>query len=70
MANAARLFGDKLKLTCIAAVPQYHRRLRLIINLLAQPDEGTPSANDTMDREVAPESMQFGRAFPHILQSI
>ena len=28
------------------------------------------SVNNTTDREVAPESMQFGRAFPFILQAI
>ena len=32
-ADAARLFGDKLKMSCIAAVPQEHRRLRLVLNL-------------------------------------
>ena len=26
--------------------------------------------NDTTDREIAPESMQFGKAFPRILQAI
>ena len=31
---------------------------------------GTPSVNDTTDREIAPESMQFGHAFPCILQEI
>ena len=28
------------------------------------------SVNDTTDREVAPELMQFGRDFPRILQEI
>ena len=30
----------------------------------------TPSVNNTTDREIAPESMQFGRAFPCIFQEI
>ena len=31
-----------------------HQRLRLILNLLEQPDEETPMVNDTMDRKIAP----------------
>ena len=38
--------------------------------MLAQPDKETPSVNNTTDREIAPESMQFGRDFPRILQAI
>ena len=64
------LFRDKVKLYRIAEASQEHRRLRLILNLSAQPNEGTPSVKNTMDREFAPESMQFGRAFPHFLQDI
>ena len=37
-----------------------------MLNILAQPDEGTPSFNDTTDREVA----QFGSTFPRILRTI
>ena len=37
---------------------------------MVKPDEGMPSVNDIIDREVAPESMQFGRALPCILQAI
>ena len=68
--DAVRLSGEKLKLSHIAAVPQAHRRPHLILNLFAPPDKETPSVNDTTDREIAPESMQFGRAFPRILQAI
>ena len=35
-----------------------------------QPDSDTPSVNETTNREAAPESMQFGRAFPRILQAV
>ena len=59
-----RLLGERLKISRIAAVPQAHRRLRLILNLLAQPDSDTLSVNDTTDREAAPELLQFSRAFP------
>ena len=69
-ADAMRLFGDKLKLSRIAAVPQAHRRPRLILNLSAQPDLNTLSVNETTDREAAPESLQFGQAFPLILQAV
>ena len=59
-----RLFGEKLKPPRIAAVPQAHRRLQLILNLSDQPDPSTPSVNESTNREAAPESLQFGRAFP------
>ena len=68
--NDVRLFGEKLKLSCIAAVPQAQRRLCLILNLSAQPDKETPSVNVTTDREISPESMQVGSAFPHIIQAM
>ena len=68
--DAMRLFGEKLKLSCIAAVPQAHRCPRLILNLSAQPDSNTLSVNETTDREAAPELLQFGRAFPRILQVV
>ena len=51
-------------------MPQAHRRPRLILNLSAQPDSNTLSVNETTDREAAPESLQFGRAFPRILQEV
>ena len=68
--DAVQLFLEKLKLSCIAAVPQDQHRLRLILNLAATPDKETPIVNNTMDREITLESMQFGRAFPRILQAI
>ena len=64
------MFREKLKLSRIVAVMQAQRRPRLILNLSAPPDKETPSVNDTRYREIAPESMQFGIAFPHILQAI
>ena len=67
-ADAIRLFGEKLKLSCITEMPQAHRRLRLIINLPSQPDSDMSSVNTTTNREAAPESLKFGRAFLHILQ--
>ena len=68
--DTVRMFGGKMKLSCIAMVPQDHLRPRLILNLPGNPNEGTPSVNDTTEREVAPESMHFGHAFPNILQDI
>ena len=64
------IFGERLKLSHITAVPQTHFRPHLIINLLAQPDKSMPSVNNTTDREIAPESIQFWRALPRILQVI
>ena len=51
-------------------MPQANRRPRLILNLLARPDSNTPSVNKTTDREAVPEPLQFGRAFPRILQAV
>ena len=68
--DAIRLFGEKLYLSRIAAVPRAHRCPRLILNLLAQQDSDIPSVNETTNRESAPESLQFGRAFPRILQAV
>ena len=65
------MFREKLKLSRIMGVPQVQRQPCLILlNLSVKPDEGTPSGNDTTDREVAPNSIQFGRAFSCILQAM
>ena len=69
-ADAIGLLGERLKLSHIGEVKQAHRRLRLILNLSAQPDSDTPSVNETTNREAAPESLQFGWAFLCILQAI
>ena len=69
-ADAERSFGDKLNLSLITAVLQEHRSPGLILNLLEQPDKGKPSVNNTTDRDIVPELMQFGNAFPRILQAI
>ena len=56
-ADKIRLFGKRLKLSRIAAVPQVHLRLRLILNLLAQAESDTPSINETTERDATPESL-------------
>ena len=63
-------FGEKLKISRTAAVPWYQRCTRLVLNLSVPPDKEIPSVNDTMDREIAPESAQFGKTFPRTLQAI
>ena len=68
--DVIRIFGERLKLSRIAAVPQAHHRPRLILNLSAQPDSDTPSVNETTYREPVPELLQFGQAFPCILQDL
>ena len=40
-----RVFRETLKLYCIVAVPQEHRRTCLILNLLTQPGKGTSGVN-------------------------
>ena len=69
-ADRIRLFGERLKLSRIVAVPQAHRRPRLILNLLAQPGSDKISVDETINREAAPESLQFGQASPRILQAV
>ena len=70
MTDAVRMFGVKLKLFYIEAVPKANHQPRLILNLSEKPYEGTPSVIDTTDREVAQKLTQFGRSFPSILQEI
>ena len=68
--HTLRMFGEKIKLSRIVAVTQAHIRPRPILDLLEKPDKGTPSVNNTADREVAPKLINFWRAFPCILQEI
>ena len=42
-ADTVQVFGAKLKISRITAVPQEHLQLRLILNLLEKPEKGTPS---------------------------
>ena len=51
-------------------VPQAHLQPQLILDLLAQPGKVTPSVNNTMDGEIAPDSIQFVRELLRILQAI
>ena len=69
-ADAIRLFGEKLKISCITAVLQSHHHPRLFLDLLEKPYSDTPSVNESTDREATPESLQFGRSFPRILQAV
>ena len=69
-ADAIRLFGERLNLSRITAVPQAHCRPCLTLNLSANSDSYTPIVNKTTDREAAPESMQSGRVFSRILQVV
>ena len=65
MAEAVHIFGERLKISLIASVPQAHIRLRLILNLSEKTYEGTPSVNDTTEMEIALESIQLGER-PHV----
>ena len=56
-ADDIQLFEERLKLSCIAAVSQAHRRPRLILNLMTHLDSDTLSVNETTDRNSAPESL-------------
>ena len=69
-ADAVWIFGEGLKLSCIAVVPQSHQQPHLNLNLLEISDEGRPSVDNTTDREIAPELMHFGQSFRRILQAI
>ena len=48
------MFGERLKLSHIAVVPQAHLHPGLILNVLVQPDSDTLSVNETTNREAAP----------------
>ena len=62
--DSLQIFGEKLKLSRIAEVPQAHHCQCLILNLPKKTDEGTPSVNDTTNREAATELLQFRRGSP------
>ena len=68
--DAVEVFGERIKLSRIVVVPQYNLRPWLILNLSSQPNKVTPSFNDTTDREIALEAMQFGKSLLRILQAI
>ena len=68
--GAVQIFGEKLNLSCIVEVTQAHHHPCLILNLSGKAYEVTPSVNDTINRESAPDSLQFVRALPRILWSV
>ena len=70
VADVVRIFGERLNLSCIAAVPQGQPEPCLIFNILEQTDTCIPSVNETTDIEIAPELMQLMNAFPCNLQMI
>ena len=69
-ADAVKALGEALNLSCILFMPKEHFRLCLILSLSVNIIKGVTSFNETMDREVAPTYMQFGRTYPCILQAI
>ena len=68
--DAVQMLGENLNLSRIPTVPQDHFFMRLILNLLVQPNKETPSINDAIDMEIPLESMQFERSLPRIFQAI
>ena len=70
VADAMQLFGRRLNLSRIVAVPQSHRRPCLVLNLSMQPYSDTIGVNETTNREAAPDLLQFGWAFSRILQAV
>ena len=48
-ADAVWVFGGNFNLSRIPAAPQEHRRICLILDLSAKPNEVTPSVKDTKD---------------------
>ena len=68
--DTTQVFGEMLKISRTTVVPHAHCRPRLILNLSAQLKKVTSSVNNTTDRDIAPDSMQFGRAFTRIFQAI
>ena len=60
--GAVQLFREKLNLPHITDIPQDQRRPPPILNLLAQPNKETTSVNNTTNRDITPDKMQFGRS--------
>ena len=55
--GALQAFGEALKLSHIEYAPQENFLPRLILNMSVKPNARVPRVNDTMDREVTPESI-------------
>ena len=70
VADVIQIFGERLKLPRIAVVPEAYLCPRLILNLPAQRDSDNLSVNQTTNREVAQELLQFDQAFSRILQAV
>ena len=54
-ADAVQIFRERLNISRIVVIPHAEILLRLILNLSAQPDKGTTSVNNTIERDIVPE---------------
>ena len=78
--TAVLLFGRRLRISRQDSVPQTNREDQLIYDYTPSPPVGdlllplsiqdTPTVIVSIDRKVAPPSMQFGPCLPHLLQQI
>ena len=64
------VFGDRIRIFCLAYVNQANRKLRLICNYSLAPDDVTPTVNAPTGKSTSPNDMQFGALLPRFLQNI
>ena len=67
---ALLVFGDRIRISCLASINQANIKLRLICDSSVAPDDVTPSVNVYTDKSTAPNAMQFGSCLPWFLQKI
>ena len=64
------VFGDHIRISCLASVDQANRKPRLICNSSAALDDVIPTVNASIEKSTAPNAMQFGACLTRFLQKI
>ena len=67
---ALLLFGDRIRISCLASVDQANRKPRLICNSSVTSDDVTPAVNTCTDKYNARYAMQFGACLSWFLHNI
>ena len=68
--NALHFFGRKIGISRLACLDYQNRKPRLICNSSKAPDTIIQSVNDSTDKSINPQAMQFGSCLPRLLQNI
>ena len=64
------VFGDRIRISCLASADKAKRKPRLIYNSSAAPDDVTPAVNASTEKSNAPDAIQFGACLTWFLYNI